>query len=167
MVLCWLKVARRRADANLGDSGHFKEPACIWLLIFEAFPSFQGRAMSILQEALGLIVRGHTAVKPPALLQIERRNSIKSRLTSSGRSCWIQWPAPVSRTFRHRLGALASSVRYASAYISITRSLSPAMNRVGCASFAPARNPVSSHPRSMLRYQLSPPRNPVRLNSPV
>src|SRR5262249_19993810 len=51
--------------------------------------------------------------------------------------------------------------------IASTQSCSPAANIEGWRSFAPSRNPVSSQLRSPLRYQLTPPRKPARLNSPA
>src|SRR5919201_271193 len=48
-----------------------------------------------------------------------------------------------------------------------TRSLSPVMKTAGTMTFAPAHGASSSQLRSVLRYQLSPPRNPVRGNSPA
>ncbi len=61
------------------------------------------------------------------------RNAINAALTSSGRSCWIQWPAPSMISFCRRFGSTRSMSATCLAPISpvITESFEPAMNSEG------------------------------------
>jgi hypothetical protein len=68
-----------------------------------------------------------------------------SRLfTSIGHSCWIQCPAPTTRTFFLKPGIFSSKLSKACRYIVITPSNSPAMKSEVCRILAPLRNAVCS-----------------------
>ena len=61
------------------------------------------------------------------------RKAIKAALTSSGRSCWTQWPAPSMISFCFRFGSTRSIslTRLAPIRPVITESFDPAMNSDG------------------------------------
>src|SRR5215475_13306922 len=88
--------------------------------------------------------------------------SISAALTSSGRSCCTQCPAPSRMIFAFRFVSTRSSSAICLAPIKpvTTPSLEPARNNEGWLIFASCQAAVSSQLRSMLRYQFSPPRKP-------
>jgi hypothetical protein len=68
---------------------------------------------------------------------------------------------------RQRCGTLFSRLSTTAQANSTTASSVPAINSVGCSSFRPTSQGVCCQKMSCARYQLSPPRKPVRVNSLV
>src|SRR5271166_5307475 len=91
------------------------------------------------------------------------RKSSSAAFTSSGRSCCSQCPAPSIITWRYG-PEITSGARSARVKVN-TGSAVPPMNKHGTVIMAPSSCGVVSQLRSMLRYQFSPPVNPVRENS--
>jgi hypothetical protein len=91
------------------------------------------------------------------------RKASRASLTSFGRSCWIQCPAPGRTTFVRRFGTLTWSVSSAPRPmgLAITESRALAMKSAGGVTFAPWNGASNAQLRSMLRYQLNGPRNPL------
>src|SRR5215467_9454185 len=90
-------------------------------------------------------------------------------LTSVARSCCVQCPHPGRITAFRKSGTncFNDGNSWSMPLKDRTKSRSPAMYNAGTVTLAPTHGAKSSQFLSMLRYQLSPPRKPARLNSPV
>src|SRR5258705_7229677 len=96
-----------------------------------------------------------------------RRKSRSAALTSTGRSCWVQWPQPGRMRDWRSAGTASRSRGRSLRRRAMTGSRSPATKRAGTVTGAPCQAAISSQVRSRLRYQFNPPRKPVRVNSAV
>src|SRR5258708_769776 len=99
-------------------------------------------------------------LEPPDKVKHSPVDLLGSLLLGPMTATWQQESSPKLRYKLRQVGMIWSIPRKAK-----TRSRSPAMYSAGTVTCTPETGAKSSQFRSMLRYQFSAPRNPVRANS--
>src|SRR5882757_1165676 len=137
--LMWMPSFGQRSQA-------VKRISIIMLIIGSVPPALRGCPDVLLSEGDYLWWTCDCLEGNPTSVQVAFANSTSAALVSSGRSCWIQCPAPGTSSKRRRFGISARIVSSSVGvwWEEITGSWSPARNRAGGVIWAASHGAVSA-----------------------